>query len=289
MTVLINETTRLLVQGLTSSTAKKHAINMSQNNTNIVAGVVPEKGGTFVENWPVYDTVKQALDRHTIDLSLIYAPPQYAAEAIIENIAAEIHIIVCVTEGIPVHDMLRVRSRLLQSKSTLIGPCSPGITAPGKAKAGFIPDKVCLPGNVGVVGKSGTLTYEICYRLKNEGIGQSTIIGIGGDAIKGITFRDAIELFHYDEETDVIVMIGEIGGTDEEQAGHYIRHHGSKPVISFIAGRTAPKNVPMGHAGALISDSGGEYQHKVTNLTQNGVHIAKTIPEVVELIKKLQH
>lgn len=286
MSVLINENTRVLVQGLTSNTAKNHAINMVENNTKIIAGVAPKKGNTFVENWPIYDTVKQTLENHEIDLSLIYAPPKYAANAIIESIEAEINYIVCITEGIPLHDMLKVYNRLLNSKSILIGPCSPGITSPGKSKVGFIPDKVCLPGSVGVIGKSGTLTYETCYQLKKHGLGQSTIIGIGGDPIIGLTFSDAIELFENDDETDIIVMVGEIGGRDEELAAEYVSSYGSKPVIAYIAGKTAPEDVQMGHAGALISNNQGGYQSKVNKLKENGVYIASSVTEIAELVKK---
>lgn len=287
--MLVNERTQVVIQGLTSNIARKHALNMLQNNTKIVAGVAPKRGGSFVEEWPVYDTVQQALDNHKIDVSLIYAPPQYAAQAIIESIEAEINLIVCVTEGIPIRDMLIVHKRLLHSKSVLIGPCSPGITVPGKTKIGFIPDIVCSPGNIGVVGKSGTLTYEICYQLTKAGYGQSTVIGIGGDPIKGISFKEALELFEDDEETQLVVMVGEIGGRDEEEASDYFRYHASKPVIAYIAGRTAPKNVPMGHAGALISNNQGGYQEKANNLTSNGVQVATSIPEVTTLIKKIMN
>jgi succinyl-CoA synthetase alpha subunit len=285
--VLVNEKTQVVIQGLTSNVARKHALNMTQNNTKIVAGVAPRKGGSFVEEWPVYDTVRQALDNHEIDVSLIYAPPQHAAQAIIESIEAEINLIVCVTEGIPVQDMLKVHNRLLESKSLLIGPCSPGISVPGKTKIGFIPDIVCSPGNIGVVGKSGTLTYEICYQLTKAGYGQSTIIGIGGDPIKGISFKEALKLFEDDEETQLIVMVGEIGGRDEEEASDFITHHVSKPVIAYIAGRTAPEDVAMGHAGAMISNSQGGYQGKVHNLTSNGVQIATSISEVATLSHKI--
>ncbi|WP_307794973.1 succinate--CoA ligase subunit alpha [Alkalihalobacillus sp. BA299] len=286
--MLINEKTRVLVQGLTSNTAKNHALNMVQNNTKIIAGVVPTKGGTFTEGWPIYDTVRQTIEHHDIDLSLIYAPPKYAAEAIIESIEAEINLIVCVTEGIPLNDMLDVYNRLINSKSILVGPCSPGLTSPGKSKVGFIPDKVCLPGNVGVIGKSGTLTYEICYQLRKNGLGQSTIIGIGGDPIKGLTFRDAIELFEHDNETDIIVMVGEIGGRDEEIAAEYVNTFGSKPVIAYIAGKTAPEDVQMGHAGAMISHNQGGYEGKVKALKENGIHVAHSVTDVSKLIKQLQ-
>lgn len=288
MSVLVNEETQVLIQGLTSNMAKKHALNMSQNNTKIVAGVVPMKGSTYVDNWPIYDTVRQALDHHSVDLSLIYAPPQLAAEAILESIDAEIELIVCVTEGIPIHDMFKVKKRLLLSTSTLIGPCCPGITSPGKAKIGFLPDTVCLPGKVGVIGKSGTLTYEICYQLKRQGIGQSTIIGIGGDPIKGLTFKDAIELFQKDEETDIIIMVGEIGGRDEEEAAEYVNNFVTKPVIAYIAGKNAPQDVPMGHAGALISENHGGYYSKVNKLEQNGIHIAHSVTDIPRLIKELE-
>jgi succinyl-CoA synthetase alpha subunit len=287
MSVLINENTTVLVQGLTGHSARKHALNMKENNTNIVAGVSPGKGGTYAEDWPIYDTVRQALADHTIDLSLIYAPPQGAANAIIESIESEIKLIVCVTEGIPKLDMLRVHERLTQSNSRLIGPCTPGITVPGKSKVGFLPDIVTLPGNVGVVGKSGTLTYEICYQLTSQGIGQSTIVGIGGDPIRGTSFKDVIELFNQDDETDFIVLVGEIGGNDEEDAAAYLKSNPSKPIIAYIAGRTAPKDVPMGHAGALISNNQGGYDQKIQHLQENGVQVAASISEVSAMIKKM--
>jgi succinyl-CoA synthetase alpha subunit len=287
LSVLVNENSQVVIQGLTSNVARKHALNMLQNNTKIVAGVSPTRGGSYIEKWPVYDSVQQALDNHEINVSLIYAPPQYAGKAIIESIEAEISLIVCVTEGIPIQDMLRVHNRLLGSKSVLIGPCSPGITVPGKTKIGFIPDIVCSPGNIGVVGKSGTLTYEICYQLTKAGYGQSTIIGIGGDPIKGISFKEALKLFEADEATDLIVMVGEIGGRDEEEASEFIKHYVSKPVIAYIAGRTAPEDIPMGHAGAMVTNNQGGYPGKVHDLMSSGVQIATSITEVATLSKKI--
>lgn len=286
MSVLVSENTRVLVQGLTSKIAKKHALNMQLNNTNILAGVSPGKGGTFTEGWPIYDTVRQALEEHPVDLSLIYAPPFAAANAIIESIESNIGLIVCVTEGIPKLDMLRVQDHLKQSNVKLIGPCTPGITVPGKTKVGFIPDIVTLPGNVGVVGKSGTLTYEICYQLTTQGIGQSTIVGIGGDPIRGTSFKDVIEWFNHDDETDYIVMVGEIGGNDEEEAAAYLQNNPSKPIIAYIAGRTAPEDIPMGHAGALISNNQGSFAQKIQHLKESGVQIATSISDVPVLIKK---
>ncbi|WP_246010300.1 succinate--CoA ligase subunit alpha [Bacillus yapensis] len=285
--MLINENTSVLVQGLTSYTAKKHAINMRANNTRIIAGVSPGKGGSYVEDWPIYDTVRQALNKHTIDLSIIYAPPQSAANAIIESIESEIKIIVCVTEGIPKLDMLKVYEKLSKSKTRLLGPCTPGITVPGKTKIGFLPDIITLPGNVGVVGKSGTLTYEICYQLTKEGIGQSTIMGIGGDPIRGTSFKEVLKLFNEDGETDYIVMVGEIGGNDEEEAATFLDNNNSKPVVAYIAGRTAPKDVPMGHAGALIANNQGGYAQKIQYLQESGVQVATSISEVVTILKKM--
>ncbi|WP_249869197.1 succinate--CoA ligase subunit alpha [Oceanobacillus saliphilus] len=286
MSVLIHDKTKVLIQGLTAKIAYKHAINMAKNNTQIVAGVVPSKGGTMVGSWPIYDTVKEALLEHKVDLSLIYAPAKYAAKAIIESIDANVELIVCVTEGIPIHEMLYVHSLLEHSNSTLIGPCSPGIYTPGKSKIGFIPDKVVLPGTVGVVGKSGTLTYEICYQLKEAGIGQSTIIGIGGDPIKGFSFIDALRLFEEDDETNCVVLVGEIGGNEEEECARYVRKHIQKPVISFIAGKNAPEGKPMGHAGALISKTEGSYQSKIEELKRNGIYVANSLFEVKDLAIK---
>lgn len=286
MSILIHNETKVLVQGLTAGIARKHAINMAENNTQIVAGVVPGKGGTTVEDWPIYNTVKEALENHEVDLSLIYAPAKYAAKAIIESIDGYVELIVCVTEGVPMHEMLDVHNRLEQSNSKLIGPCSPGIYAPGKAKVGFIPDTVVLPGTIGVVGKSGTLTYEICYQLKKEGLGQSTIIGVGGDAIKGFSFTDVLQMFEEDEETKCIVMIGEIGGNEEEECARFIRERIRKPVISFIAGKSAPEDIPMGHAGALITKSQGSYQSKIEELQRNGVYVANSLFKVKDMVKK---
>lgn len=288
MSVFIDENTRVLIQGLTGFNARKDALSMKNNGTKIVAGVVPKKGGEFVEEWPIYDTVNQALEHHQIDLSLIYAPPKFAANAIIEAIEAKIKKIVCVTEGIPLHDMFRVKEKLSTSDSILIGPTSPGVTSPGKAKVGFIPDRVSLPGDIGVIGKSGTLSYEVCYRLTKLGFGQSTIMGIGGDSIRGTTYKDAIKWFEKDDETNAIVLVGEIGGSDEEEAAEYVKLYGTKPVIAFIAGRTAPEDTPMGHAGALIKNGQGSYEQKVKKLKECGIKVAASFKELEDIFTRLK-
>lgn len=288
MSVFIDENTTVLIQGLTGFNARKDALSMKKNGTKIVAGVVPKKGGEFVEEWPIYDTVKQALDQHQIDLSLIYAPPKHAATAIIEAIEAKIKKIVCVTEGIPLHDLFIVKEKLCASDSILIGPTSPGVTSPGKAKVGFIPDRVSIPGDIGVVGKSGTLSYEVCYRLTKLGLGQSTIIGIGGDSIRGTTYKDAIIWFENDDETKTIVLVGEIGGNDEEEAAEFVRQHGTKRVIAFIAGRTAPEDTPMGHAGALVTNGKGSYAEKVRKLKECGIEVAATFKEFEDLLSNIK-
>ena len=288
MSVFIDENTTVLIQGLTGFNARKDALSMKKNGTKIVAGVVPKKGGELVEDWPIYDTVKQALDHHQIDLSLIYAPPKYAANAIIEAIDAKIKKIVCVTEGIPLHDMFRVKEKLSTSDSILIGPTSPGVYAPGKAKVGFIPDRVAVPGDIGVVGKSGTLSYEVCYRLTKLGYGQSTILGIGGDSIRGTTYKDVIGWFENDDETNAIILVGEIGGTDEEEAAEYVKMHGTKPVIAFIAGRTAPEDTPMGHAGAMVKNGQGSYNQKVQKLKECGIQVAASFKDLERILTELK-
>src|SRR6201998_939261 len=253
MSVLVDKSTRVIVQGLTGREGTFHAKACAEYGTQIVGGVTPGKGGTTHEGWPVFNSVQEAVDKTAADTSIIFVPPPYAADAIMEAADAEVELIVCITEGIPTLDMVRTWEFLQNRRARLIGPNCPGIISPGKCKIGIMPARIHKQGNVGIVSRSGTLTYEAVHQLTLRGIGQSTAIGIGGDPIIGTNFVDALELFEKGPQTAVIVMIREIGGNAEETAAAYVRKNVSKPVISFIAGQTAPPGRRMGHAGAIIS------------------------------------
>ncbi len=284
MSILVDKNTKVLVQGLTGKEGTFHAKACAAYGTKIVGGVTPGKGGNTHEGFPVFNTVQEAVDKTGADASMIFVPPAFAADAVMEAADAEIELIVCITEGVPALDMLRVWNYLQDRRSRLIGPNCPGIISPGKCKIGIMPGHIHREGNVGIVSRSGTLTYEAVYQLSQLGIGQSTAIGIGGDPIIGTNFVDALELFNKDPQTEAIVMIGEIGGNAEETAAEYIKAHVRKPVVSFIAGQTAPPGRRMGHAGAIISGGHGTAAEKVKALEAAGIRVAKTPAVIGELV-----
>jgi succinyl-CoA synthetase alpha subunit len=278
--VLVGKHTKLIVQGLTGSAGTFHAKQMREYGTNVVGGVTPGKGGLVHEGFPVFDTVADAVKKTGADATVIYVPPPGAADAILEAAQAGIDVIVCITEGIPTLDMVKAKRALAGSKSTLIGPNCPGVITPGACKIGIMPGYIHKPGKVGVVSRSGTLTYEAAHQLTNLGLGQSTCIGIGGDPVKGIDFVDALAMFESDDQTTAVLMIGEIGGTSEEEAARFVKANMKKPVAAFIAGQTAPPGKRMGHAGAIISGGKGTASEKIAALREAGIEIAATPAEL---------
>jgi succinyl-CoA synthetase alpha subunit len=276
MSILVDQNTRLIVQGLTGREGTFHAKACAAAGTKVVGGVTPGKGGTIHEGWPIFNTVSDAVAAEGATATVIFVPPPFAADAILEAVDAEVPLIVCITEGIPTRDMVTVWRYMEGKKSRLIGPNCPGIISPGKCKIGIMPANIHRPGNVGIVSRSGTLTYEAVHQISQLGMGQSTAIGIGGDPIIGTNFVDALALFNADPETESIIMIGEIGGNAEETAAEYIKANVKKPVVSFIAGQTAPPGRRMGHAGAIISGGKGTAEEKFKALKAAGVHIVKS-------------
>jgi len=289
MSILINGETRLLVQGITGHEGSFHTQQMLTDGTNIVAGVTPGKGGEWVLDGkiPVFDSVKLAVDVTGANTSVIFVPALFAGDAILEAVNAGVKLIVCITEGVPVKDMLLVKHVIQEQNVTLIGPNSPGIISPDSCKIGIIPSSITQKGNIGVVSRSGTLTYEVVYALKKAGIGTSTCVGIGGDPIIGTNFAEILSYFEGDSQTDVIVMIGEIGGLEEERAATYISSKLTKPVVGFIAGQAAPANKRMGHAGAIIEGGIGTAEEKIKALQDAGVQIARYPDEIPDLIHQL--
>jgi succinyl-CoA synthetase alpha subunit len=284
MSVLVNKTTKLICQGFTGKQGTFHSEQCISYGTNLVGGVTPGKGDSKHLNLPVFNTVKEAVNQTKANATMIYVPPAFAADSIIEASEAGIEIIVCITEGIPTFDMLKVKTVVNANRSILIGPNCPGIITPGECKIGIMPGNIHLPGKVGIVSRSGTLTYEAVNQTTKNGLGQTTCIGIGGDPIKGINFIECLEFFENDLETHGIILVGEIGGNDEEEAAEYIKEKISKPVAAYIAGITAPEGKRMGHAGAIISKSSGKAIDKIKALEKIGVIVAKTPSEMGDAI-----
>ena len=287
MAIWVDENIRLLVQGITGREGSFHTEQCQEYGTNVVAGVTPGKGGTLHKGVSVYDTVAEAVEKGRANATMIFVPPPFAADAIMEAVDAQLELIVCITEGIPVFDMLRVSRFMRGRKSRLIGPNCPGIISPGKCKVGIMPGHIHREGRVGCISRSGTLTYEVVDQLTSQGIGQSTCIGIGGDPIVGTSFLDALGDFSEDADSDAVVLIGEIGGSAEEEAAHYVKNHFKKPVVAFIAGQTAPPGRRMGHAGAIISQGSGRAEEKMAKLKECGIRVVESPVEIGEAVKEV--
>lgn len=286
MSILIDETTRVVVQGITGGEGTFHTQRMQEYGTKVVAGVTPGKGGQIHLDVPVYNTVAEAVEKEAANASAIFVPPFFAADAIMEAVEAGIKVIVCITEGIPTFDMIKAKQYLKGTDCKLIGPNTPGIISPGKCKIGIMPGHIHTPGTIGIISRSGTLTYEAVQQVSLQGYGQSTAIGIGGDPIVGLKFIDLLKLFKEDKGTEAVILIGEIGGTAEEEAAEYIKKEFPKPVVSFIAGQTAPPGRRMGHAGAIIAGGKGTAKEKMEALENAGVLVAKSPAEIGTKVKE---
>ena len=287
MSVFINKNTKLLIQGITGRDGSFHARQMIEYGTQVVGGVTPGKGGQkFDDKVPIFNTVSEAVKNTGANATVIYVPPPFAADAMMEAADAGIPFIVCITEGVPVLDMTRVYPYVKERGARLLGPNCPGLISPGESKVGIIPGRICTPGPVGLVSRSGTLTYEVVYQMTRAKIGQTTCVGIGGDPINGTNFIDCLDAFEKDPATKAVVMIGEIGGTDEQEAARFVKEQMKKPVVGFIAGQTAPPGRRMGHAGAIISGSAGTAAEKMQAFEENGVGVAKRPIDVVDLLKR---
>jgi len=287
VSTFIDESTRLIVQGITGRDGSFHTKQMIEYGTQVVGGVTPGKGGQkFEDKVPIFNTVAEAVKATGANATVIYVPPMFAADAVMEAADAGIPFIVCITEGVPVLDMTRVNPFVKEKGARLLGPNCPGLISPGQSKVGIIPGRICTPGPVGLVSRSGTLTYEVVYQMTRAKIGQTTCVGIGGDPINGTNFIDCLDAFEKDPNTEAVVMIGEIGGTDEQEAARFVREKMKKPVVGFIAGQTAPPGRRMGHAGAIISGSAGTAAEKMQSFEENGVGVAKRPIDVVDLLKR---
>jgi len=286
LSILVDQNTRLAVQGITGREGTFHAQQCIAYGTKVVAGITPGKGGTVHEGIPVFNTVADAMEKEGANATVVFVPPAFAADAVMEAIASRMPLIVCITEGIPTMDMVRVAALLADSGSRMIGPNCPGIISPGKCKIGIMPARIFKQGHVGVISRSGTLTYEAVWQLTERGLGQSTCIGIGGDPIIGTNFIDALKLFGEDPDTHAVVMIGEIGGTAEEEAARFIQYNLKKPVVGFIAGQTAPPGRRMGHAGAIISGGKGTAAEKIAAMKACGLHVAASPADIGETVVK---
>jgi len=286
MSILVNKDTAVVVQGITGRDGKFHTQQMLEYGTQIVSGVTPGKAGQNVDGVPVYNTVQDAVDATSANTSIIYVPPPFAADAIFEASNVGIELIICITEGIPALEMVNVFAHLQSTSSRLVGPNCPGVISPGSTKVGIMPGHIHRPGNVGVVSRSGTLTYEIVHQLTTADIGQSTCLGIGGDPIVGTNFIDALSMYEADPDTDAVVMIGEIGGSDEENAAVFVKENMKTPVVGFIAGRTAPAGKRMGHAGAIISGGTGTAEEKISAMNDAGIPVADRSIDIVDLIRE---